>query len=141
MTTCLKNRKPLLRKINLIKQHISEQFTIIYTLTVRSMFYPPKGDTQYLTRGPFVFTYVLFGVSKSLEHFKNLQGFSIFFLLQNVLSPEGRYVVSHSGPIDTLSIYCLSERLEHFKNLMGLSRFFSFKMFYLTGGRVDGWTG
>ena len=36
------------------------------------MFYPPKGDTQYLTRGPFVFTYVLFGVSKSLEHFKNL---------------------------------------------------------------------
>ena len=41
--------------------------------------YAPKGDTQYLTRGPFVFTYVLFGVSKSLEHFKNLKGFSIVF--------------------------------------------------------------
>ena len=30
------------------------------------MFYPPKGDTQYLTRGPFVFTYVLFCVRKRI---------------------------------------------------------------------------
>ena len=37
------------------------------------------------SRGPFVFTYVLFWGSKSLEHFKNLMSFSDFFLLQNVL--------------------------------------------------------
>ena len=44
------------------------------------IFYPPKGDTQYLTRGPFVFTYVL--------------------------SPEGRYVVYPVGvQLRSLSIY------------------------------------
>ena len=49
------------------------------------MFYPLKGDACISQWGPFVFTYVLFWGSKSLEHFKNLMGFSNFFFRQNVL--------------------------------------------------------
>ena len=45
------------------------------------MFYPPKGDTQYLTRGS-IDTLSIYCVSKSLEPFKNLTGFSIFFFLE-----------------------------------------------------------
>ena len=106
-------------------------------------FYPSKGDTQYLTRGPietlsiywvrkslelfqksigflrflkswkcfiprremhsissrgpFVFTYVLFWGSKSLEHFKTCLLERPFWNRENVLSPEGRYVVYPVG--------------------------------------------
>ena len=45
------------------------------------MFYPPKGDTQYLTRGPIVFTYVLSPEGRT-------EGGPIIFTY--VLSPEGR---------------------------------------------------
>ena len=35
------------------------------------MFYPPKGDTKYLTRGPIIFTYVLiFFLEKYFEEKK-----------------------------------------------------------------------
>ena len=42
------------------------------------MFYPPKGDTQYLTRGP-IDTLSIYCLSERLEHFKNQLGLLTFF--------------------------------------------------------------
>ena len=66
---------------------ISSRGPIVFTYVLS-----PKGDTQYLTRGS-IDTLSIYCVSKSLEPFKNLTGFSIFFP-RNVSSPEGRYAVS-----------------------------------------------
>ena len=57
-------------------------FRVVYPPPFDSpIFYPPKGDTQYLTRGS-IDTLSIYCVSKSLEPFKNLTGFSIFYFLQ-----------------------------------------------------------
>ena len=56
------------------------------------MFYPPKGRLLADScRGPIVFTYVLFWVSKSLEAFKFTDG----FLLKN----SWKCFIPRRGPI------------------------------------------
>ena len=42
---------------------------------------PPKGDTQYLTRGP-IDTLSIYCLSERLEHFKNLMGLSRFLFFK-----------------------------------------------------------
>ena len=54
------------------------------------MFYPPKGRLLADScRGPIVFTYVLFWVSKTLEAFQFTNGFLPKKIPENVLSPGG----------------------------------------------------
>ena len=101
------------------------------------MLYPPKGDTQYLTRGS-IDTLSIYCVSKSLEPFKNLTGFSIFFFLEMFYPPKGDTQYLTRGSIDTLSIYCVSKSLEPFKNLTGFSIFFFLEMFYCGWAGWDG---
>ena len=60
------------------------------------MFYSPKGDTQYLTRAPIVFTYVLFALVDEYQVSKVNRVYQKNFL-GNVLSPEGRCVAYSLG--------------------------------------------
>ena len=55
----------------------------------------PRREIRSISQGVQLILFPFIGVSKSLKPFKNLKGYSFFFLLQNVLSPEGRYAVSH----------------------------------------------
>ena len=57
---------------------------------ILKMFYPPKGRLLADScRGPIVFTYVLFWVSKTLETFQFTCEKSPKKIPENVLSPEG----------------------------------------------------
>ena len=66
------------------------------------MFYPPKGRLPAdSSRGPIVFTYVLFCVRKRILDFQFTSGNSSFLNLENVLSPEGTLLKQRTevGPI------------------------------------------
>ena len=62
------------------------------------MFYPPKGSLLAASsRGPIVFTYVLFWVSKTLESFQFTDGNSPKKIPENVLSPGGSLLAAPKG--------------------------------------------
>ena len=97
--------------------------------------YPPKGDTQCLTRGSLD-TLSIYCVSKSLEPFKNHMGKCVFKKLENVLSPGGSLLCRLlRGPfVFNLGVIGLDYRTGGFKILMGKCVFENLKMFYLPEG-------
>ena len=93
----------------------------IYTISQKNlsfkMFYPPKGDMQYLNRGPIVFTYDIFGF-KIFRAFQKSIGFLIFFCFKMFDPPKGDTQYLTRGPfVFTYVLFGVSKSLEHFKNL------------------------
>ena len=96
----------------------------------------PRREIRSISLGVQLILFPFIGVSKSLEHFKNLKGFS-FFLPPNVLSPGGG---ANKGPL----------RVPNLRSFLYLPRelFFDFKITLLgwhfliqKKHKCDGWVG
>ena len=105
----------------------------------------PRREMQSISsRGPIVFTYTLFGIVKVYWTFKNIQVFSSFWNLENVLSPEGSCESrTEGGPIVLrIVLFWLYTDFETIKITLLRWPFFFLKMFYFRMGWGGmGWDG
>ena len=92
------------------------------------------------SKGPIVFTYVLFWGSEALEHFKDLEALSNFFFASKCFIPR-REIRSISLGVQLIlfPFIGVSKSLEPFKNLKGFSIIFLPQNVLFDG--LDGWTG
>ena len=93
---------------------------VIRLFETSKMFYPPKGRLPAdSSRGPIVFTYVLFWVRKSVEALKFLLVIRPFETSRLFYPPKGRLPADSSrGPIVfTYVLFSGRKRILHFQNL------------------------